>query len=281
VKSFSAETAKTDRRANKRLGQHFLHDPKIIARIIEAVAPRAGERIVEIGPGRGALTRPLAAGAAHLTAIELDRGLAAALAADPTLAGVTILRADALAVDYARLVRGARLRIVGNLPYNISSPLLFRLMDAAEHIADLTLMLQREVVERMIAAPGTPAYGRLTVMLAAHCRAEKLFTVGAGAFAPPPKVESALVRLVPHTAAPFDPGDWKLFDMLVRAGFTARRKTLRNALGGLADTAAIRAAGLDPGARPGTLSPADYADLARYLTEGACRIDKSRRARQD
>lgn len=252
-------------RPNKRLGQHFLHDPAIIARILAALAPRPDEHFVEIGPGRGALTRPLAASGARLTAIELDRALAATLAADPALAGVNVLRADALAVDYRALAADAPVRIVGNLPYNISSPLLFRFLEAAERVRDMTLMLQREVVERMTAPPATRAYGRLTVMLAAHCTVRRLFTVGAGAFTPPPRVESALVRLVPHAAPPFDPGDWALFERLVRLGFGARRKTLRNALRGVASAEAIAAAGLDPGARPDTLAAADYARLARRL----------------
>lgn len=253
-------------RANRRLGQHFLHDPAVIARIVAAVAPRAGERIVEIGPGRGALTHPLAASGGRLAVVEIDRTLAAALAGDPSLGGIEVIRGDALKVDYAELAAGEPLRIVGNLPYNVSSPLLFRFLEAADHLRDLTLMLQREVVERMTAAPGTRAYGRLTVMLAARCRVEKLFTVGAGAFIPPPKVESAVVRLVPHAEPPFDPGDWKLFERLVRAGFGARRKTLRNALCAFADANAIEASGLDPGARPGTLAAADYARLARTLS---------------
>ncbi|HEX5313322.1 MAG TPA: 16S rRNA (adenine(1518)-N(6)/adenine(1519)-N(6))-dimethyltransferase RsmA [Gammaproteobacteria bacterium] len=248
--------------ANKRLGQHFLHDPAVIARILAAIAARPGEHLVEIGPGRGALTRPLAASGARLTVIELDRGLAAALAADPALAAVEVIVADALRTDYTALAGGAPLRIVGNLPYNISSPLLFRLLEAAARIRDLTLMLQREVVERMVAAPATRAYGRLTVMLAARCRVERLFVVGAGAFVPAPKVESAVVRLVPHLVPPFDWGDWELFEQLVRAGFSARRKTLRNALQAFADAKTIEAAGLDAGARPGTLAAADYARLS-------------------
>ncbi|MGH8224630.1 MAG: 16S rRNA (adenine(1518)-N(6)/adenine(1519)-N(6))-dimethyltransferase RsmA [Gammaproteobacteria bacterium] len=252
-------------RANKRLGQHFLHDPAVIARIVAAIAPREGEHIVEIGPGRGALTRPLAASGARLSVIELDRTLAAALTADPLLSDIEVIQGDALKADYAALAAGGPLRIVGNLPYNISSPLLFRFLDASAQLDDLTLMLQREVVERMVAAAGTRAYGRLTVMLAARCRIEKLFTVGAGAFTPPPKVESAVVRLVPHATLPFDPGDWALFERLVRAGFGARRKTLRNALRALADAATIEAADLDPRARPDTLSAADYARLARLL----------------
>jgi 16S rRNA (adenine1518-N6/adenine1519-N6)-dimethyltransferase len=263
--------------ANKRLGQHFLHDPAVIGRIIEAIDPRAGDSIVEIGPGRGALTQALAESGAELRAMELDRTLADRLARDPDLADIDIIRANALRVDYAALAGEKRLRIVGNLPYNISSPLLFRFLAASEHLIDLTLMLQREVVERMVAAPGTRTYGRLTVMLAARCRVEKLFTVGAGAFTPPPRVESAVVRLVPHARSPFDPGDWTLFADLVRAGFSARRKTLRNALRAHATAETIEAAGLDPRARPDTVAPAGYATLACTLTK----IDKPVSNRQD
>ncbi len=251
--------------ANKRLGQHFLHDPAIINRIITAINPRPEDHIVEIGPGRGALTLPLATSGAQLDLVELDRSLAEALAAHPDLAHVRVHRTNALEVDYARFADDGAFRLVGNLPYNISSPLLFRFLDAAEHIRDMTLMLQREVVERMAASPGTRDYGRLTVMLAARCRVEKLFIVRAGAFSPPPKVESAIVRVVPHAEPPFDPGDWNLFEKIVRAGFTARRKTLRNALRTLATADQIEAAGIDPHARPGTLSPADYAHLSQNL----------------
>ena len=255
--------------ANKRLGQHFLHDPAIIDRIVSAINPRPDDHIVEIGPGRGALTLPLAASGARLDLIELDRTLAESLAAHPDLAGVRVHRANALEIDYARFASDGPFRLVGNLPYNISSPLLFRFLEAAKHIRDMTLMLQREVVERMVASPGTRDYGRLTVMLAARCRVEKLFIVRAGAFSPPPKVESAIVRVVPHAAPPFDPGDWGLFEKLVRAGFGARRKTLRNALRALADADRIEAAGLDPRARPDTLSPEDYARLAGDLAREA------------
>jgi 16S rRNA (adenine1518-N6/adenine1519-N6)-dimethyltransferase len=237
----------------------------VIGRILDALNARPGEHIVEIGPGRGALTTALAASGARLTVIELDRTLATKLANHPKFSAVDVRQANALKVDYATLAADGPIRIVGNLPYNISSPLLFRFLDAAAHIRDLTLMLQREVVERMAAVPGTRAYGRLTVMLATRCRVEKLFTVGAGAFSPPPRVESAVVRLVPHSEPPFDLGDPTLFACLVRTGFSARRKTLRNALRTLADTAAIEAAGLDPGIRPDTLTPADYACLTRHL----------------
>jgi 16S rRNA (adenine1518-N6/adenine1519-N6)-dimethyltransferase len=240
-------------RPRKRFGQHFLHDPGVVRRIVAAIAPAADDFIVEIGPGEGVLTRPLAARAGRLEAVEIDRDLAAALAAE----GIKVHVADALEFDFGRLAPGAR--IVGNLPYNISTPLLFHLARYAERLRDLHFMLQREVVERMVAQPSTPAYGRLSVMLQARFRMQKLFRVAAGAFRPPPRVESAVVRLVP-LAEPLDRGVERFADV-VRRAFSARRKTLRNALG-LApeDFAAL---GIDPRLRPENLSPQDYARIAR------------------
>jgi len=240
-------------RPRKRFGQHFLHDPGVVRRIVAAIAPAADDFIVEIGPGEGVLTRPLAARAGRLEAVEIDRDLAAALAAE----GIKVHVADALEFDFGRLAPGAR--IVGNLPYNISTPLLFHLARYAQRLRDLHFMLQREVVERMVAQPSTPAYGRLSVMLQARFRMQKLFRVAAGAFRPPPKVESAVVRLVP-LAEPLDRGVERFADV-VRGAFSARRKTLRNALG-LApeDFAAL---GIDPRLRPENLSPQDYARIAR------------------
>jgi 16S rRNA (adenine1518-N6/adenine1519-N6)-dimethyltransferase len=240
-------------RPRKRFGQHFLHDPGVVRRIVAAIAPAADDFIVEIGPGEGVLTRPLAARAGRLEAVEIDRDLAAALAAQ----GIKVHVADALEFDFGRLAPGAR--IVGNLPYNISTPLLFHLARYAERLRDLHFMLQREVVERMVAQPSTPAYGRLSVMLQARFRMQKLFRVAAGAFRPPPRVESAVVRLVP-LAEPLDRGVERFADV-VRRAFSARRKTLRNALG-LApeDFAAL---GIDPRLRPENLSPQDYARIAR------------------
>lgn len=240
-------------RPRKRFGQHFLHDAGVVRRIVEAVAPAADDFIVEIGPGEGVLTRPLAERAGRLEAIEIDRDLAAALAA----ARITVHVADALEFDFGTLPLGVR--VVGNLPYNISTPLLFHLARFAPRLRDLHFMLQREVVERMVARPSTSAYGRLSVMLQARFAMQKLFRVAAGAFRPPPKVESAVVRLVP-LAAPLDlevPG----FADLVRRAFSARRKTLRNALG-LAPEA-FAALGIDPGLRPENLSPADFVRIAR------------------
>ena len=240
-------------RPRKRFGQHFLHDAGVVRRIVEAIAPAADDFIVEIGPGEGVLTYPLAERAARLEAIEIDRDLAAALSVDR----VKVHVADALQFDFGALPAGAR--IVGNLPYNISTPLLFRLARCAQRVRDLHFMLQREVVERMVAQPSTSAYGRLSVMLQARFRMEKLFRVSAGAFRPPPKVESAVVRMVP-LAEPLDAGADRFADV-VRKAFSARRKTLRNALGLAPEEFA--ALGIDPRLRPENLSPQDYARVAR------------------
>ena len=245
-------------RARKRFGQHFLHDPGVVRRIVDAVAPGPRDFVLEIGPGEGAITRPLAARAGRLELVEIDRDLAAALAAQ----GYAVHVADALEFDFAALPAGAR--IVGNLPYNISTPLLFRLAGQAMHAADLHCMLQREVVERMVAAPSTPEYGRLSVMLQARFRLQMLFRVSAGAFRPPPRVESAVVRMIP-LAVPLD-RDAPAFADVVRRAFSARRKTLRNALG-LAP-AALAALGIDAGLRPENLSPADYVRIARRSNTG-------------
>lgn len=248
----------------KRFGQHFLHDPRVIEQILDAVAPRAGERLVEIGPGEGALTSPLLERGARLTVIELDRELAARLDAHAACGeALTVIQGDALKVELAELaVPGERLRLVGNLPYNLSTPLLFRFIEQAQLIQDMHFMLQREVVARMAAAPGSKAYGRLTVMLAATCRIEALFDIGPGAFRPPPRVWSSVVRMEPWREPPFRVDDPARFREVVRRAFGQRRKTLRNALSGLVDEAGIRAAGCDPGARAETLPPEAFARLA-------------------
>jgi 16S rRNA (adenine1518-N6/adenine1519-N6)-dimethyltransferase len=248
----------------KRFGQHFLHDPAVIERIVQAIGPVPGERLVEIGPGEGALTFPLLARGARLTVIELDRDLAARLEAHAA-AGVQleVVRGDALKVELAALAApGERLRLVGNLPYNVSTPLLFRFIAQLPLIRDMHFMLQREVVERMAAGPGSKAYGRLSVMLALSCRVEPLFDIGPGAFRPPPKVWSSVVRLEPWEKPPFPVPDPGRFAEVVRRAFGQRRKTLRNALSGLVDVDGIRAAGCDPGARAETLPPEAFARLA-------------------
>ncbi|MGD9387589.1 MAG: 16S rRNA (adenine(1518)-N(6)/adenine(1519)-N(6))-dimethyltransferase RsmA [Gammaproteobacteria bacterium] len=251
-------------RARKRFGQNFLHDPTVIERIVQAIAPVPGERLVEIGPGEGALTLPLLASGARLTVIELDRDLAARLEARPETGDMlTVVQDDALKVELAALAApDERLRLVGNLPYNVSTPLLFRFLEQLPVIRDMHFMLQREVVERMAAGPGSKTYGRLSVMLAAACRVEPLFDIGPGAFRPPPKVWSSVVRLEPWPEPPFAVPDPARFAEVVRRAFGQRRKTLRNALSGLVDEEAIRAAGCDPQARAETLPPAAFARLA-------------------
>ncbi|MGQ0384820.1 MAG: 16S rRNA (adenine(1518)-N(6)/adenine(1519)-N(6))-dimethyltransferase RsmA [Gammaproteobacteria bacterium] len=251
-------------RARKRFGQHFLHDPGVIARIVAAIDPRPGERIVEIGPGTGALTLPLLARCGRVEAIEVDRDLGRELPRIAAGKGELFLhQADALGYDFRALRGGGPpLRICGNLPYNISTPLLFHLLDAGDAVADMHFMLQREVVQRMIAPPGGKEYGRLTVMLAASCRAVSLFRVGRGAFQPPPRVDSAVVRLLPHREPPFPMPDPVRFARIVAAAFQMRRKTLRNALRGLLDEAAFAAAGIDAGRRAETLAPAEFGRLA-------------------
>jgi 16S rRNA (adenine1518-N6/adenine1519-N6)-dimethyltransferase len=251
----------------RRFGQHFLHDPAAIRRIVAALAPRAGDHLVEIGPGRGALTRQLLERAdCTLDAIEIDRDLAAQLAA--SFAGETrhsLHVADALEFDFTGLAaqRGGRLRIVGNLPYNISTPLLFRLATHADAILDAHVMLQREVVARLAAQPGGGDYGRLTVMLAPRISVERLFDLGPGAFQPPPRVWSTVARLTVLPAPRFAVSPH--YSAVVAAAFAHRRKTLRNALGRLMSGADIAACGLDPGARPETLTPQEFNTLALVL----------------
>lgn len=254
--------------ARKRFGQHFLHDPGVIQRILAAIDARPGDAVVEIGPGRGALTAALLEAAGALDAVEIDRDLAAQLRESFGSAKFSLHEADALRFDFGALARarGCRLRVVGNLPYNVSTPLLFHLIEHPEAISDLHVMLQKEVIDRICATPGSGEYGRLTVMLAPWLRAERLFDVGPGAFRPPPKVWSAVARLVMRERPAFDVDE--RFGRVVAAAFAQRRKTLRNALRPLLDAAAIESAGVDPGARPETLSPEAFGALARLLPRG-------------
>ena len=233
-------------RPRKRFGQHFLHDPRVLEKIIDALSLQPSDRVVEIGPGEGALTHLLLKQTCNVEAIEIDRDLAAWLRQQ----GVKVREGDALEFDYSAFPRGVR--IVGNLPYNISTPLLFHLARFAERVRDMHFMLQLEVVERMVAKPSTAEYGRLSVALQARFRMKKLFNVSKGAFRPPPKVESAVVRLEPLPQA------LRIDEDLLRRAFSARRKTLRNALPGI-DFAAL---GIDSGLRPENLSPEDYARLS-------------------
>lgn len=251
-------------RARKRFGQHFLHDRGVVERIVAAIAPLPEDRLVEIGPGLGALTLPLLQRTGRLEAIEIDRDLVPELKRRCAGHGELVVHeCDVLEVDFAAL-RGAgpALRLCGNLPYNISTPLLFRVLEAGPAVRDLYCMLQRDVVDRMTAAPGGRDYGRLTVMLAASCRVTRLFNVGAGAFRPPPRVESSVVRLVPHAEPPFPIPDRQRFAGIVAAAFSMRRKTLRNALRSLVDEDGFVAAGVDPGRRAETLRPDEFGALA-------------------
>jgi 16S rRNA (adenine1518-N6/adenine1519-N6)-dimethyltransferase len=247
-------------RARKRFGQHFLTDRHYVRRIVEAIGAKPGDSMVEIGPGTGILTEELLACVAPLHAVEIDRDLAADLSRRFPRDKLVVHEADALEFDFAALA--APLRIVGNLPYNVSTPILFRVAELAERVRDATFMLQREVVERMVAAPDTEAYGRLSVMLQYRFAMSLLFRVPPGAFTPPPKVDSAVVLMKPLGSDRPRARDEALFAKVVAAAFSQRRKTLRNAVRALADADAFRAAGIDPQRRGETLSVREFIALA-------------------
>lgn len=250
-------------RVKKSLGQHFLHERGVVEKIILAVNPKPGDRIVEIGPGQGALTLPLLKKHGVLTAIEFDRDLLEPLtAAARDIGTLTLIPADVLNVDFTALANGEPIRLVGNLPYNVSSPILFHALAHAAAVRDMHFMLQKEVVDRMAAGPGSKVYGRLSVMLQAYCEVTPLFNVAPGAFRPPPKVDSAVVRLVPRPADRIGVDDPVRLATVVRAAFGQRRKTLRNALQTVADTAMIEAAGLRPDARAEEIEVAGFIRLA-------------------
>ena len=257
----------TPARPKKSLGQHFLHETRYIERIVAAIAPRPDEVVVEIGPGEGALTLPLLKAAGSLTAIELDTDLIPGLQARAAGVGaLSIIHADVLKVDFTAMAHRhgvQRLRVAGNLPYYISSPILFHCVEHAAAIADMHFMLQKEVVDRMAAEPGSKVYGRLSVMLQLACRVVPLFTVPPGAFRPPPKVDSAVVRLVPLEPSERHDADPERLHAIVKAAFAQRRKTLGNALRQVLDADAIRHAGIDPKARAETLAPTDFVRLAK------------------
>ncbi len=249
-------------RARKRFGQNFLHDVHWIGRIAKAVAAQPGEDIIEIGPGQAALTRELIAGAGKVRAVEIDRDLAAWL--KETFADtLELIEADALTLDWSSLGRGKPLRIVGNLPYNISSPLLFKLLEAADNVRDQHFMLQKEVVDRMVAQPGSKTYGRLSVMLQWRYRMSKLFDVPPGAFNPPPKVMSSVVRMIPKAKEDVPEVDFALFSSVVAFAFGQRRKTVRNALSALLSAEEITTCNVDPGARAEALPLEAFAAMAR------------------
>lgn len=253
-------------RARKRFGQNFLHDRTIIDRIIAAIDPQQDDRIIEIGPGKGALTEPLLNKLSQLDVIEIDRDLAELLSSRFTShqSQFTLYRQDALKLELSEFA-SKDLRIVGNLPYNISTPLLFHLLSQANYIKDMTFMLQKEVVERMVASPNSKTYGRLSVMLQYGCEVTALFTVKPGAFTPPPKVDSAVVRIVPKTERMQRVKDHGLLQAVVRDAFAQRRKTIRNSLRKQVDESVLTELGIDAGARAENLSVDDYIALANRL----------------
>lgn len=258
-------------RARKRFGQNFLHDEHWIERIARTIDAKPGETVVEIGPGQAALTRKMISDAGHATAIEIDRDLAAWLK-ETFPDTLTLIEADALKLDWQTVHPDKPLRVVGNLPYNISSPLLFHLMSVADRVIDQHFMLQKEVVDRMVAGPGSKVYGRLSVMLQYRYRMQKMFDVPPGAFTPAPKVTSSIVRMVPKKKAELLPVDLERFSAIVAAAFNQRRKTLRNALSKLLTEEDIKNAGIDPALRAEALDVEAFVALARIPQKGSVGI---------
>jgi 16S rRNA (adenine1518-N6/adenine1519-N6)-dimethyltransferase len=249
--------------AKKRFGQNFLTDQAIVSSLIDAINPKTEEIIVEIGPGLGALTIPLLKKINHLHVVEIDRDIVSWMQNEYAKNTVTIHNVDALKFDFTNL--GSNIRVVGNLPYNISTPILFHLLDNVSRITDMHFMLQKEVVERMVASPSTAAYGRLSVMLQYHLQMEYLITVPPDAFEPAPKVESAFVRCVPHTTLPHVASDVQHFAKVVLAAFGQRRKTLRNTLKGLLDDEGFAALNISSQLRAENLSVAQFVAISNYL----------------
>ena len=257
-------------RARKRFGQNFLHDGEVIEDIVSAIHPQPGQALVEIGPGLAALTEPVAEQCEQLHVVELDRDLAQRLESHPFLQNkLTVHRADALKFDFAALSETLErpLRVFGNLPYNISTPLIFHLLSQLDSIEDMHFMLQKEVVQRMAAEPGTKAFGRLSVMIQYACDVTYVLDVPPGAFTPPPKVDSAVVRLSPKQSQPVPVHDLKLLNQVCLIGFNQRRKTIRNNFKELINEAQLQQLGIDPTARPETLSVEDFCHLANWLFE--------------
>lgn len=251
--------------ARKRFGQHFLVDASVIDQIVRAIRPRADDAMVEIGPGLSALTAPLLESVEHLTVVELDRDLAARLRNTWAASRLTVVEADALTVDFSTL--GASLRIVGNLPYNISSPLLFHLAQYADQVLDQHFMLQREVIDRMVAEPGSSDYGRLSIMLQARYAMEKLFDVAPDAFDPPPKVVSSVVRMIPLPNERPRPRSEAAFAQVVAQAFSQRRKMLRRVLADWAADIDWDALGIAPTDRAEAVSPAQFMALSDQLVD--------------
>ncbi len=253
-------------RTRKRFGQNFLHDQNLICKIADTINPQSDQHVLEIGPGHGALTRLLVASDCHLDVIEIDRDLAAELRL--TIPQLNVIEADILDFDFTQLPTDQRLRVVGNLPYNISTPLIFKLFENLDNIQDMHFMLQLEVVNRITADPSTPDYGRLSVMSQYCCQADKLFAVPPDAFVPRPKVTSAIVRLLPKESRE-EATDLKLFEKIVAQAFSMRRKTIRNSLKGFIDDSDFLALDLDQKSRAENLTLQNYIDIANYSTKQA------------
>ncbi|GGY58055.1 16S rRNA (adenine(1518)-N(6)/adenine(1519)-N(6))-dimethyltransferase RsmA [Marinobacter zhanjiangensis] len=258
---------KAGHQARKRFGQNFLHDPGVIERIVRSINPKAEDIMVEIGPGLGALTEELLAVNPRLHVVELDRDLIPVLRTRffnyPQL---QIHEADALRFDFSQLATDGPLRVVGNLPYNISTPLIFHLLEQSGVVKDMHFMLQKEVVQRMAAGPGDNNYGRLGIMTQYFCQVQPLFEVGPGAFKPSPRVDSAIVRLIPHETLPHPARDLSMLQQVVRTAFNARRKTLRKGLGSLISAEELQTLGINDGLRPENLTLPEYVAIADYLT---------------
>ncbi|RUR08464.1 16S rRNA (adenine(1518)-N(6)/adenine(1519)-N(6))-dimethyltransferase RsmA [Legionella sp. km772] len=249
----------------KRFGQNFLHHGTVINEILQAINPQAGDNLLEIGPGLGALTLPLLKRVQHLTAVEIDRDLQQYLREHPATQGkLRLIPADALTVDYHQF--GSNLRVIGNLPYNISTPLLIHLLDYCPSISDMHFMLQKEVVERMAASPGTKDYGRLSVIIQYYCEVEHLFNVPPEAFDPQPKVDSAIVRLTPYQNSPYGLVNKDALERIVAASFAMRRKTLNNNLKGIISAAELQELNIDSSKRPEQISVAEYVQLAKFIS---------------
>jgi len=258
--------------ARKRFGQNFLHDQKVIDRIIDAIDPQAGDHLLEVGPGQGALTHPLAASQARLDCVELDRDLAAFLQEEFRHAdNVSIHQQDILKFDLPSLLPAngsdQRLRVIGNLPYNISTPVMFHLLKNHRLIQDMTFMLQLEVVQRLAAQPGDKNYGRLGLMAQYYCRIEHLFNVPSAAFTPKPKVSSAIVRLIPHVEFPVTAKDVEALQTVIRTAFNQRRKTLKNSLGNLMSIESLAQLQIDLGQRPENIGLADFVRISDVFSE--------------
>lgn len=258
--------------ARKRFGQNFLHDDYVIGKIVAAIAPKNEQNLVEIGPGLGALTDPVCEEVDRLTVIELDRDLAKRLRQHPFNGEkLNVIEQDAMTMDFSALAKempdsDRKLRVFGNLPYNISTPLMFHLFDHAPSIEDMHFMLQKEVVNRLAAGPGSKSYGRLSVMAQYYCHVIPVLNVPPGAFNPPPKVDSAVVKLVPHSVPPVQVESLSTLERVCAQAFNQRRKTIRNSLKDCLSEEEISELGLDPKCRAETLSLTDFATIANAVS---------------